>query len=142
MSISSLSNYEYTQLIGHYNSIKFKEEIDPRLLDKGYTPEVLEQIKQGMTSKATEIISLNLKLKGPFDRFKYPYFDYVLTLFEQYNSNGAMPYPGSHHEQPSKIIEIFGILNQLKYEAEEQQQKEHERKAKKQDSKARVNGRR
>lgn len=38
---------------------------------------------------------------------------HLLTAFGHYE-NGIMPYPGSLMEQPSKVIEVFSVMNQIK----------------------------
>ena len=74
-----------------------------------------------------ELISCNLHFKGSLDQWEHPSFDYLLTLFNQYNKKGTLPFPGSHADQPSKIIEIFELMEQLDSEREEKQRREQER---------------
>ncbi len=44
---------------------------------------------------------------------------------------GLLPFAGSLTDQPSKIMEIFDVLNQLKYESEENMRKSAEKENKK-----------
>lgn len=55
-------------------------------------------------------------------------FNYYISLYHPWSENGVLPYPGSTSEQPAKIMEVFSILDKLKYEHEKAQQKELERK--------------
>jgi hypothetical protein len=126
--ISSLSTFEYISLIGHYNKLTLDKKVDPRLLSRGYTKEALEQMKDKMGKLPSEIISLDVHFKSGIDNYSIEYFGYVMTLFDAYQKNGILPYSGSLSEQPNKIIEIFQVIDQLKFELEqktrEQQQRE------------------
>lgn len=131
MDISTLSTVEYIQLVGHYNKLRHKEQIDPRLLAKGYSEEAIRQLQKQVGSSSDYIVSLNLRIHGNLARFEYPEFGFVMTLYDKYSSHGIIPYPGAHADQPAKIIEIFDVLSQLQAEMEEAVRKEQERKAKK-----------
>ena len=122
-----MTDNEYVTIVGHYNRSLQGSEIDPRLLTRGFTEEQLKQIKRKSKSKS-EIISCNLHIKGNLDKFDYPYFSYVLKLFDKYSNHGVLPFPGTHSEQPSKILEIFDLLEALDLERKEAQQREHEKK--------------
>lgn len=131
MDISSLSDWEYIQIVGHYNSLRKKEQIDPRLLAKGYSEEAIRQLeKQVGNNSADYIVSLNLRLHGNLRRFEYPYLSYALSMFDKYDKHGVLPHPGAHADQPAKLIEIFEILSQLQHELEEEMRREQERKSK------------
>lgn len=130
MDISSLGDGEYVLLAGHYNKLRRRDQIDPRLLEKGYSEEAIRQLQKRVGTSTDFIVSANLRLQGNLARFEYPYFNFVMALFDKYNRFGVLPYPGSMADQPAKILEIFDLLAQLQYEAEEEARKEHERKAK------------
>lgn len=69
------------------------------------------------------------------DQWEYPEFNFVMSLYDGFNRHGILPYNGSYSEQPAKIIDIFGILDQLRSEHElkihEKQKREAERARKK-----------
>ncbi len=122
-------------IVGHYNRLTTKKRIDPRLLSRGYSEDALKMLQDRMKDSHEELISLDLHLKGSLDRWDYPYFNYVMTLFDGYDRHGLLPFKGTHAEQPSKILEIFQVLDQLKTEREariqEEQQREQQKKQRK-----------
>ena len=77
------------------------------------------------------IESCGLRIKAELKDFEYPYFDFIVTIFNRYDTNGTLPYPGALVDQPAKIIEIFNILEVLKAEQEEKARIKAEREAKK-----------
>lgn len=79
-----------------------------------------------------ELISCNLHLKGNLDQWEEPYFDYLLTMYNQYNKHGHLPFEGSLTNQPAKIVEYFELFNQLDMERQDKIRKEEERKQAKQ----------
>lgn len=93
-----------------------------------------------MSKLPSEVISLDLHIKGDLEQFNYPYFDYVISLYDAYQNNGVMPFNGAHADQPAKIIEIFNILNSLMSERETRIREEQAREAQRQNRK--TNGRR
>jgi hypothetical protein len=129
MDISSVSFYEYAQLVGQYNRLVHKPQIDTQLLTRGYSEEALKQMQSKMSGGVKELISLDLHFKSGLDKFMHPLFNFFMSIHEMY-SKGAMPYPGSISDQPSKIIEIFHILDQLKTERDIKHHEEQERLAK------------
>lgn len=132
MDISSISNYEYVAIIANYHGASAADFIDPRLLQRGYTPEQLEVMMQRAQAESWQrsTTSLNLEITGDLKRFKYDEFDYVVTLYNVYDKSGTLPYAGSTSEQPAKILEIFNLIEQLNLERRQREQAEHERKAK------------
>lgn len=116
-------------IVGHYNKLLYKERIDPRLLSRGYTEAQIIEMRESLDNqKMNDLISCNLEFTVDLDTFHYPYFDYCFILFNKYNSHGILPFPDSHSEQPSKIIEIFNVFEQLNFEREEKQLKDQELK--------------
>lgn len=114
--------------MGHYNKLIYKDEIDPKLLARGYSEDQLKQMMESRKgSGPSEVISCNLHLTGRLDRWKYFHFNYVMTLFNSYDKSGVMPFPGTLSEQPAKIIEIFDLLEQLKHEHNEMIRREQAR---------------
>jgi hypothetical protein len=74
-----------------------------------------------------ELISCNLHLKGSLEQWDYPIFGFIITLFNQYNKFGSLPFKGRLTDQPAKIIEIFDLLSQLDSEAQLKHKQDLER---------------
>lgn len=53
-----------------------------------------------------------------------PNFGYLMTLHQNYEQFGTLPYSGSLSEQPAKIIEVFQILSDLKLKRREELEKQ------------------
>jgi hypothetical protein len=135
LEISSVSNFDYINIVGHYNKLTLAKQVDPRLLARGYTEEQLKVLHSKMNVTASEFISLNLHFKGDADKWDYPYFNYIITLCDAYELNGVMPFEGAHVDQPAKIIEIFQILSQLKIERQNKINEEQNRQNQKESRK-------
>lgn len=114
-------------LVGHYNRLLYKEEVDPRLLTRGFTKDQLAQMQASKGTSINEFISCNLHFKGNSTEWQYPHFDYVYTLFNRYQKHGLLPYPGSHADQPAKIIELFEIFENLDLERQQKVQQDQQR---------------
>ena len=125
MAESSLSDWEFASLVGHYNGLNEKKQ--EALQQRGYSPAMIAHIKK---KKTPSIESLNLKFSTE-GGIVYPYFNYVVTLYFAYNKNGILPFEGCMADQPSKIIEIFNTLDALSDEAQVKAAKEQERLNKK-----------
>ena len=108
------------------------DTIDPRLLNRGFTKEQLDALRQGAEQRveSNEIVSLNTRITGDLGRFNYNLFDYVINLYHVYNKAGTLPYPGSTSEQPAKIIEIFNTIEQLYLEQRQQEIAKQEKESK------------
>ena len=115
--LSSLTYFEYIHLVGHYNKLLYKEQIDPQLLLRGFSEEQIKQMMDHKRTTVNELVSCNLHFKSVVD-WEYDHFDYVLTLFNQYNKHGTLPFPGSHVDQPAKIIELFEVVDEYVPEPE------------------------
>ena len=48
--------------------------------------------------------------------FQHPDFNFLITLFGEYNKYGTLPFPGALADQPAYIMEVFQILKSLKLE--------------------------
>ena len=59
----------------------------------------------------------------------HPDFSRLLFLHSKYQ-DGVLPYPGSLSEQPSHVIEIFKMLDEFKWEAEQEAARNREKKKK------------
>jgi len=127
MTLSSLTSYELACIIGQYHNLDAKDAIDPRLLTRGYTPEQLEMLKKKTITHQTSIVSCGLSISADLKKFKHESFHYFLTAFHTYDKRNILPFEGSYNNQPSKIIEVFDILEQLKFESEQRAMRKHER---------------
>lgn len=128
MDVSSLNNLEYVQLVGHYSNVGNKG-MESQLIEKNYSPERIALIKSKFDSLPVQTIrSLNVEFKTNED-IVYPHFGYYYGLYRQYSDNGVMPFDGCLADQPSKIIEIFDVFEQLKDENEQKQMKEAQKNA-------------
>jgi len=128
--MSSLTSYELALIVGQYHGLDSKDIIDPRLLNRGYTPEQLEILKKQTITNQTSIVSCGLAISADLKSFTEPAFHYYLTSFHSYDQHHQLPFPGTYNEQPSKIIEIFDILDQLKFDSEQRAIRKHEREQK------------
>ncbi len=120
--VSSLTDNEYVAIIGNYHNSGNVDE-DQVLRDRGYTE---DQIKFVQKEKMPEgLVSLDVVFTGD-NKVKYPYLSYILTLFSNYKL-GNLPFAGPVTKQPAKILEMFGLLERLGYEAEERMRKQIEK---------------
>lgn len=117
--ISSLSNEDYINIVGHYTRLASeKADFDPNINTRGYSPEALAEAKKQTLKYFQPIQTLNLKFKKQLDDFEFEPLNYTLTLFENYE-RGLLPYPGSVSEQPAQLMEIFGVLQSLRQERQQ-----------------------
>lgn len=114
-------------LVAQFNllSLNGKGEVDPTLASRGYSTEALAMVNARVA--APVVTSCGLKFTTQLSRFKYPYFGYVLTLFENYE-RGQLPFEGAVSEQPAQIMEILAALQNLKFERDKKQLEKMERK--------------
>lgn len=116
-----MSTSEYINLVGEYNYYIIGSNIDPEIYNRGYSEEAIKIMEQ--RARPVEVKSCNLKITKPLENFKFKGFDYTFGLYNSYKK-GQLPFEGPVSEQPSKIIEIFNIYNQLETEAQERAAKE------------------
>jgi hypothetical protein len=119
IEISSLSNYDCICLVAHYNDAYDgeKNRVAPALAARGYTAEQLAQADTRLVERFNPVESCGIRFTRPFGNLKYDALGYVLKLFDGYE-RGCVPFPGSVSEQPAQIMEVFGVLKQLKQEVE------------------------
>ena len=86
-------------------------------------------MRSKMKRTITEAQSLNIKFTRPLDDFKYPFFGYLLTLYNRY-SDGILPFTGGLADQPAQIVELFNTLESLELEFKQQEAEAQERRAK------------
>lgn len=84
------------------------------------------QIAANKTHKPVEY--LGLSFTKPLSNFKIHNFDYIATLYNQYDKHGTLPFPGCLTEQPNKVIEAFNVIKALILEESERQQKQQKQK--------------
>lgn len=127
MDLSGLSTHEYITLIGHYNSLTSRPQIDPAIYERGLPEAAIREMEKKLESSPKgEIKSLGFRFTGDLHRFKFPGFSYIMTLFQGYQK-GILPYPGALADQPAKIFDIFDTIEQLRFEAEDRQRREIQR---------------
>jgi hypothetical protein len=66
------------------------------------------------------VTSCGLKFTKHLSRFKYPLFGYALQLFENYE-RGLLPFEGSVSDQPAQVMELFSVIQNLRFEQEKKQ---------------------
>lgn len=130
MKESTVSSYEYALIVGSYHAIGAKERIDPQLLQRGYTKEQIAELEKRTISNQDILYSCNLKITGDLKRFKHESFYFYLTAFRAYEEHGILPFSGAYGDQPAKIIEVFEVFEQLKFEETQKIYKEQEREMK------------
>lgn len=114
-----MGNDEYISLVGQYNNIVLKPTNDIKeISNKGYSPEAIAELHKAMGTTFPEIRSMNLIFKTDLNKFEYPLFNSVMTLFHKYDNFGTLPFSGCHADQPAQIMEIFNILESLRSEDE------------------------
>ena len=72
-----------------------------------------KQISKGCFNTNTKKFNYgNIEFKGCLGNLYDPYTDYIWELFTQYGNN-LLPYKGNLGNQPSKIMQIFSIIQGL-----------------------------
>ncbi|MCK5616156.1 hypothetical protein KAR91_80575 [Candidatus Pacearchaeota archaeon] len=127
MEVSTLSPFEMANLIGSYYNIIQKDSIDPRLLERGYTPEQIKALNETVVKKNPTITCSGVLIKGDLKQFKEPSLNFYISSFYAYDNHGTLPFDGPYSKQPSKIFDIFDILSQIKFDEEERSRIKHER---------------
>lgn len=116
MRISTLSLEEYVSLVAAFHSLNEKEPDFSR-----HKPAQIEKMRK--FEKFNPVKTLNMTFTKAFRNFPCEGFDYLTTLFGQYDRHGVLPFAGSLSEQPAKIIEVFNVLKALSFEAQAKEQK-------------------
>jgi hypothetical protein len=125
--ISSLTTDEFINFVGHYHALAGSQTSvdDGTLIAKGYSPEAIAELRKQVTKRSAGLKSLGLHFIASLTNFKSDIMNYSLMLFQNYE-RGVLPFPGSFSEQPAQIIEIFGVLQALKWEREQINRKKNE----------------
>ena len=121
--MSSLSHWEYVSLVGNYLRVRDGNTVDPTLYDRGYTESQIKAMEERLKVSISSAKGANLSFSCNLDNFEYNQFDFVITTYRAYRDNGILPFSGPLADQPNKMIEIFNIVDQLKYEVEEREQR-------------------
>lgn len=135
-SVSSFPFAEQAKFIGHFLDLSSgKTESTTSLESRGYSPEALALMERRTNEKFNAQESLGVKFKIPLKNFRSEYLSLAFQLHDGYEK-GILPFPGSLTEQPAQIMEIFGLINALKFEQEQKVRKKMEQEAKKQNAKS------
>ena len=120
--ISGLSDNEYVNLVGHLNRLLLDGQTVEDISTRGYTREQIEAMHQAMKKRGKkdipEVRSLDVSFRTDLKQLQFPQFDFIYSMYSKYDKFGVLPFPGSHSEQPAKIIEIFDILGAIHAEDE------------------------
>lgn len=74
---------------------------------------------------------LGLRFTESLKKFPCYYFDFYMTLFNQFEQHGTLPFPGSLADQPNLILEIFNVLRRLNNEEQAKQAKAQQKQSNK-----------
>lgn len=133
--ISQLSDPDFALIVGQFNHSLSgsKEEIDPSLSERGYSPEAIAAAKKKVAFNP--IVSCGLRFTKHLSNYKYPLFTYVVSLFQNYEK-GNLPFEGPVSDQPAQIMEIFSVFEHLRAEQQSKinQKLEENVRRKRQDS--------
>ena len=121
-SISELSTADFINFVGQYNHALTggREQIDSSLSSRGYAPEVLEATKKRASALFQPVTSCGLRFTKHLSNFKYPLFGYALSLFENYEK-GLLPFEGPVADQPAQVMDLFGLIQNIKAEQQTKQ---------------------
>lgn len=122
LSISELGTTDFVNFVGQYNHALSggRDQVDSSLSSRGYAPEVLEAARKQALASFQPVTSCGLKFTKHLSHFKYPLFGYALLLFENYEK-GLLPFEGSVAEQPAQVMDLFGLIQNLKAEQQTKQ---------------------
>jgi hypothetical protein len=127
--ISGLQTEEYIQLVGHYYRIANGDKGDD-LEGRGFSPAQIEAVRARQRATFNPVETCGLLFTRPLDSITFSPMEYALGLFLQFDRHGTLPFPGSLTDQPSKIIEIFNVLQSLRLEQESKARKAAEQNSK------------
>lgn len=126
MDISSLDSIEFAKIVATYNNIGEEGTTEQDLIDRGYTPEQLSELRKAKKKQNVSIKSCGLIFTRDLSEFSCEKFNYYFLLFQNYERSN-LPFQGTITEQPAQIIEIFNTFKMLKAEQEEKWRKKLER---------------
>jgi hypothetical protein len=130
MDMSSLSNKEYVNLVGHYRwlfSERGEATSQSDLKSRGYTDQQIEAVNRSKRKASKSFKVGNILFRKPLVEFKCDNLSYLLLLFENYEK-GLLPFNGPVSDQPAKVIDIFNILYQVRQEYQDEQKNKLEKK--------------
>lgn len=120
---SSLSLKEHVGIIAGFHAPSDKTQ---NVKSRGYTPEQLAQMKQAM-KKSNAVTTLGIDFTRPMHELKEPNFEFIASIYTQWDRFGTLPFSGALTEQPNQIIEALFLLQALKHEQMERQQQKKSR---------------
>jgi len=126
--MSGVSDGEYALLVGNFNRVQGRDhaaELKARGFSKAQIAIALKEASK--VNRSQRYLDLNFE-----EDFKpdYSAFSFIMGLYHPWSKYGVLPFPGSTSEQPSKIMEMFSILDKLVYEQEKADAEEQRRKSK------------
>lgn len=138
LSISELSTYEYSQIIAtfyYHNDDKFGCDRKAAKFykdDRRKNPKADEEHFRKMQGCVGERKSVMYQFEsigyyGCLCRFRTNMYGFYWSAYQAFKQ-GTMPYPGSFSEQPSKIIEVFNLLDNLVEDLREEHAKKESKK--------------
>lgn len=128
--MSSLSDFDRACLVAKYNSFYKKETIDPKLLERGHSPERIKYLRK--TLGVTTNISCEMEFTKDFKEYpEYEHFNFIMVANHVYTKSGNLPFPGSLTEQPSQMMEILDVVFGLDAEREEDARRKADQERKK-----------
>ena len=130
-SVSSLPFVEQVKFIGHFHDLSNNKSVSAdELRAKGYSDQAIEVFKKKERDSFPGLESLGIKFSKPLNSFRSDILSLAFTLYDGYEK-GILPFSGSLAEQPSQIMEIFGLIQALRHEQEQKNFKKLQNEAKK-----------
>ena len=137
MEVSEVSNEEFVRLVSSYWYLADKN-FNCRECKKQFSASVRDSRKACFTSRKKEYINYNDSIKYftcPSNHFNQAYAS-IIEMNRLFH-DGTLPFEGGLLDQPSKIIEMFRIVDSLDAE----RQKDIDRKQKWQKTQSKSNSR-
>jgi hypothetical protein len=96
------------------------KDSEQQLKNRNYPQHMLDAALKN--TRHPEIIAAGLRFSVPLTRFKYSLMNYLMYLLENYE-RGVLPFDGAPSEQPAQAIELLNLVQLLKQEYRNQQDK-------------------
>lgn len=104
-------------------SFHAQEDAEIDYSKKGYTKEQIEAMQSASSKQKRSVETLGFIFTKPLTHFKLDNFDYLASLFNNYDKYGNLPFQGPITENPAKVIEIFNIIKALLSEKQSKEEK-------------------
>jgi hypothetical protein len=114
---------EYIQLLANWEYLKRAKQYSCK--EQTLSPERTEAFKNRngcgfrITNKPRQTLGV-INYHSCFCDHLHDNFGHLLYLHENFNK-GILPFPGSLSDQPNHVIEIFRVLDRLKFDHEKEQ---------------------